>query len=328
MIPVIGLTLAALFFVSGWFAGIAWLKTSHPVYTEKEIRLTGYQFTKPLLECEPGDETIAGRELQPFRHLTEQFIEDKKRLNWAAQVSVYFRDLDNGLSFSISGEEKFAPASLLKVPLMMAYLKWAESSPNLLSQKVTDTLPGDLNAAQYFKVLGSIEYGKSYTVDELLHYMIGYSDNNAYFLLFPRINRTVLHKVYTDLGLALPKVTGPDALLSVEEYAEFYRILFNASYLSKEYSEKALAYLSEVDFKGGIVAGLPNTIVVAQKFGQRTLGARDEIKQLHDCGIVYYPNHPYLLCLMSSGNSFEQLDETLSGISRLVYQEVDRQYRE
>ena len=92
-------------------------------------------------------------------------------------------------------------------------------------------------------------------------------------------------------------------------------------------SEKALSYMSEVDFKQGLVAGVPGGIAIAHKFGEKTVGASGEIKQLHDCGIVYYPNNPYLLCVMSRGDSFEYLDDTIREISHIVYEEVDRQQR-
>jgi len=103
-------------------------------------------------------------------------------------------------------------------------------------------------------------------------------------------------------------------------------MLYNASYLNKELSEKALQYLSEVDFKQGLVSGVPQGIVVAHKFGEKVFGSSAEIKQLHDCGIVYYPRHPYLLCVMTRGASFEYLDDTIRQISSLVYQEVDAQH--
>ena len=58
------------------------------------------------------------------------------------------------------------------------------------------------------------------------------------------------------------------------------------------------------------------------------MGSNQEIKQLHDCGIVYYPKHPYLLCVMTRGDSFEYLDDTIRDISHLVYQEVNEHYQE
>ena len=264
-----------------------------------------------------------GKELLPFHHKVAALIEDKKKANWATHVSVYFREMNNGLSFSIHGQEKFTPASLVKVPLMIAYLKWAETNPGLLSRKMVFNM-ADATASQTYKPAMALEQGKAYTVDELLYRAIVYSDNNAYFLLFASIDPRVLHRVYTDLGLEVPKVRNRDDYMSVVEYASFFRMLYNASYLNKELSEKALQYLSEVDFKQGLVGGVPPGTVVAHKFGEKVFGSSAEIKQLHDCGIVYYPGHPYLLCVMSRGDTFEYLDDTIRQISSLIYQEVRR----
>lgn len=181
--------------------------------------------------------------------------------------------------------------------------------------------------AQTFKPTVTMERGKAYTVDDLLYRAIVHSDNNAYFLLYGSIDQTVLHKVYTDLGLEVPKVRNREDYMSVIEYASFFRILYNASYLNKEFSEKALQYLSEVDFKQGLVGGLPSGTVVAHKFGEKVFGSTAEIKQLHNCGIVYYPTRPYLLCVMSRGDSFEYLDDTIRQISRMIYQEIDGQQK-
>jgi hypothetical protein len=90
-------------------------------------------------------------------------------------------------------------------------------------------------------------------------------------------------------------------------------------------SEKALAYLARTDYRKGLVAGVPPTIAVAHKFGLRRM---NEMKQLHDCGIVYYPDHPYLLCVMTSGPVPDYLDTTIADISRFIFEAVDRQYHE
>ncbi len=76
-----------------------------------------------------------------------------------------------------------------------------------------------------------------------------------------------------------------------------------------------------------VVAGVPSTVDVAHKFGERTTLASDtestETKQLHDCGIVYFPENPYLLCVMTRGTDFKVLEGIISDISRMVYEEVD-----
>ena len=105
-------------------------------------------------------------------------------------------------------------------------------------------------------------------------------------------------------------------------------MLYNGTYLTKEMSEKALELLSKVDFTGGIRSGLPSDMVVAQKFGERDISTTSgvaragDIKELHDCGIVYFPDHPYLLCVMTSGNNFDKLSSVLKDVSNVVYQSM------
>jgi hypothetical protein len=48
-------------------------------------------------------------------------------------------------------------------------------------------------------------------------------------------------------------------------------------------------------------------------------------KQLHDCGIVYLPGKPYLLCIMTRGQDFTNLTSTVKEISALVYQTLRSQ---
>ena len=49
--------------------------------------------------------------------------------------------------------------------------------------------------------------------------------------------------------------------------------------------------------------------------------------QLHDCGVVYYPNHPYLLCIMTSGNNLAGQQTTLKDISAAAYRWLDAYYK-
>ena len=96
-------------------------------------------------------------------------------------------------------------------------------------------------------------------------------------------------------------------------------------------SEKALRLLSQPFFKKGLIAGLPANIPIAKKFGERSFSAAPadptSQKELHDCGIIYYPSHPYLLCVMTKGNNFDRLADTIKDISQTVYASVDNEYK-
>jgi hypothetical protein len=82
-----------------------------------------------------------------------------------------------------------------------------------------------------------------------------------------------------------------------------------------------LSLLVQSDFGGGLQSGVPPNIKVANKFGERILESGE--KQLHDCGIIYYPDNPYQLCIMTSGNNFKELEKIIREISKEVYEEVD-----
>jgi beta-lactamase class A len=253
----------------------------------------------------------------------ESYIGTRVREKKVLGVSVYFRDLNNGPTFGINEDEKFTPASLLKVPIMMAIFKKAEIDPFLLTSSFTYTGGGD-DFTPSFPPSELLEASKSYTVEELIRRMIVYSDNRAKYLLLLNLEKPFLDEVYADLGISIPDVRTPESPISVKNYAAFWRILYNASYLERKYSEKALSMLSQTEFDGGIRLGVPSNITVAVKFGERG-GPGDSVKQLHDCGIVYFPQRPYLLCAMTRGSDFNLLAETIADISRIVYTEIEAQ---
>lgn len=289
----------------------------------KDIRESGYRYVNPLLDCEQSQDTFT--ELSPFKDKIESFVKEIQEGPGKVDfVSVYFRDLNNGPWIGINESETFSPASLLKVPLMMAYYKLAESNPEILNQKITVTTLAQLIPNQQFIIPSvRLEVGKTYTVAELMERMIKYSDNDSAQLLITNIDLKTLSKVYKDFDLNLPTNNQPETQVTVHTYAGFFRMLFNASYLSKDNSEKALETLIQAEFKDGLVAGVPKNITVAHKFGERITD--DNQIQLHDCGIMYYPNKPYLLCVMTRGQDEQQLAKVIKDVSTLVYQKVDAQ---
>ncbi|MFA4830264.1 MAG: serine hydrolase [Thermodesulfovibrionales bacterium] len=292
-----------------------------------EIRPGGYEFINPLLECETAQDTVEGKNLRSLKRKIHDFIDEKEKERGISHVSVYYRDLNNGPWIGVDEKVLFSPSSLLKVPLMMAVLKDAETNPQILRQRFTFT-DKDSNTFENIKSSKAIELGKSYSAEELIHFMIANSDNNAYLLLLKNFSQDKLIRVYTELGVAVPYDSKKEDFMSVKEYASFFRILFNASYLNREMSMKALKFLSVADYRNGIVAGVPSNVGVVHKFGERSLGADAEIKQMHDCGIVYYPDHPYLLCIMTRGKTFSRLEGIIKDVSQLVYNELDNLYRE
>ena len=295
----------------------------------KEIRQSGYDFVNPLLECEvEGEQAL--KSYVPFEKKIKNRVNEEIILpNKNMHLSVYFRNLNNGPWFGINEKEYFSPASLLKVPIMIAYFKEMEENSELADREIFM----DENRASSFRQdaapSNGIETEKKYTVENLIERMIVHSDNDAMSLLLDNISPEKLIKVYADLGVVAPDDQNIDNFMSVKDYASFFRILYNAAYLEKKSSEKALKLLSKSDFKGGLVAGMPENIKISHKFGERGLEEASGYKrQLHDCGIVYYEKYPYLLCVMTRGDDLKKLSSVIAGVSKIVFEEISADFPE
>jgi beta-lactamase class A len=281
--------------------------------SNKELHQKGYKYISPLLECADFHD-INNKILEEKINI---LIEKNKKNKNITYASVYWRDLNNGPWVGINEKENFAPASLLKVPLMIAYLKMSEKTPQILEEKIMIPKEAD-SLAQNIIPLRTVESGKEYTINDLIEYMIIYSDNRSANTLIDHIDTANLNQSYNDLQINTPLENSSDNFMNVRDYASFFRILYNASYLDRNMSEKALEILNRSQFQQGLSAGLPPKVAIAHKFGERILA---DNRQLHDCGIVYRENNPYLLCVMTRGQDFTKMSQTIKEISALVYAE-------
>jgi beta-lactamase class A len=260
---------------------------------------SSYQYINPLLLC-LGDENHTFSEFRPLKNAIEKVTTVAKDSGSIISASVYFRDLSTGQWTGLDENDLYTPASLLKVPLYIAYLKRAESDPLVLKQKFFyEQEPGQAPPLVSAPLLTS---GRSYTVEELLKGMIIDSDNTAKNMLESRMDKGFLNEVYSELGIASPYASSQPYSISTRTYALFFRVLYNATFLNHDMSERALALMSEVRFDKGIRAGTPKEVAVSDKYGFAIL-KRDEprIIELSDCGIVHEPTRPYLLCVMARG---------------------------
>lgn len=276
--------------------------------------------------------------LNPLRCTTDQFkskveyselqhelniqILEAKRQGIITDSAIYFRDLEGGPSILINPNEKFWPASLMKTPLMITYFKKAESDPTLMNKKLIYHKDLDTKTQEITRV-ETLKDKAPYSVIELIEQMIIKSDNNAGRLLLENIGRSDFDdlEVLSDLGIAYP-VKPADNLISVKEYASIFRILYNGSYLSPEYSNKALEILIKTTFNKGLMAKLPKNVKVANKYGELDLENQNGISQFHDCGVVYHPEAHYLICIMTRGMDVEKLYNFVADMSLQIYNEV------
>ncbi len=285
----------------------------------KETRKNyNYQFINPLLECDSSS-ISQDKNLSSLKKNLEFIINQDINNGKITFASIYYRDLNNGPWFGINEKEYFSPASLIKVPVLIAYLKEAEDDHSVLDKKIVNNKSFDYSQ-QNIKPESMLEFNKEYTVDDLLNRMIIYSDNAAYELLIENIDNSKIFAVYKDLDVDISRAENdPNGnIITVKDYSSFFRILFNASYLSQKMSEKALTILSQTQYSKGLVAGLPTDVKISHKFGERQYLPSKE-KQLHDCGIVYLTKKPYLICVMSRSTDFDKSASFIQSVSKTVY---------
>ena len=283
-----------------------------------ELHSGGYALINPLYECVESD-NVAG----DFSALEKKIVDYVNEVISSEDVdrtSVYFKDLNNGPWFGTNYKANFSPASLLKVPVMIAYFKKAQDNPKILNKKLKFTQEIYTNIQPITDPTNPIKIGNEYTVEQLIEKMIIESDNNALILLKENISQSDIDKVSKDLGV--PTSRSINNFMSVKDYSSFFRILYNSSYLNTTYSQKALAILLKTNFTEGIRKPLPKNIRVADKFGERYIEGNIKY-QLHNCGIIYYPDRPYLLCVMTEGKDYERLKKMLQEISQLIYHDYN-----
>ncbi len=299
-----------------------------PEVTPRPLRATGYAFISPLLSCNFNALKVIP-EAQTISDDITKVIQQHEQAGDITKASTFFGDFATSAWSDTFQNETYYPSSITKIPIMMAYLAMAESSSTVLDTPITYPAgSSDLNDAQETKPEASLVPGQTYTVEELIEHMIKYSDNNAAALLFNALDPNTLREVYTELNIPInpdPTVSNLD-FITPTQVSILFRVLYNSTYLSRDDSERALDLLSQTTFTEGLVAGVPTGTTVSHKFGVVGI-VTDGVetgRELHDCGIVYAPGHPYTLCVMTRGTSgLTSMESVISDISKTVYEDVE-----
>ena len=275
-----------------------------------------YPFINPPLFPKPTKSTDP--RLVGLSKAISSYIASTKSDSSVQSVSVYFRDMNDGQWTGVNEDELYAPSSMLKVLAMVAALKLAESDPGILSEKLYYQRNSENDPTRY-EADDGLATGY-YSLQTLIDYMIRYSDNDAAVAINsdPNIEASYA-QIYGMFGL--PSNTGADPnadYMSPKTFSVIFRSLYNSSIFGWSLSNQMLSLLSQTTFDYGLVAGLPASTTVAHKFGEN-------LNQLHDCGIVYYSQDPYFLCVMTHGTDLNALESVISNISKLTWNYISQE---
>jgi beta-lactamase class A len=234
-------------------------------------------------------------------------------------VGIYFEYLPSGVSIGINEKENFILASLLKVPQAMAVYKQIDAG----KMREEDVLTvKEENLDPFFGNLWKKGVGTKLTVKEAVDLMLKESDNTAKSVLFYALPDGSLEEVFDYLDI--PKeLDGKSVVVTPKNYSSILRSLYLSSYLSKEHSSEIIETLSNTKFNDKLPAGIPKNIKVAHKIGVHTQVSGKNLVYT-DCGIIYEPKRPYILCVMVKPEEEEEEEarKIIKDVSKIVYDYV------
>jgi beta-lactamase class A len=272
-----------------------------------------------LRQTESSYPLLAKRILMPDYHdILINFLPlrqnlDEKTKPYGGTFAVYFQYLPTGVSIGINATNEFDAASLLKVPFVMAYYHQKERIGI-----VNDNTAVPIKEAYLDNEFGNLwqrGVGAQVALGEAVRLSLVDSDNTAFHLLADQTPLEDFNAVYQGLDLNLDEVSGR-LFISAKSYGSILQALYFSSILTKKDSEEILKYLTETNFSDKLPGPLPKNIKVAHKIGVYN---KDSLFQ--DCGIVYAPNRPYLLCMISKSTDSEAT-RRMNDVSKLIYDYV------
>ncbi|HEV2146990.1 MAG TPA: serine hydrolase [Longimicrobiaceae bacterium] len=229
--------------------------------------------------------------------------------DYPGTAGVSVRNLRTGESLSIRGGETFPSASLVKVPVLVALLDQVNRGTVRLDERMgmieRDRVGGS-------GILQYMQSGLPLTLGDAAWLMITLSDNTATNLLLDKLNvRTVWEKAEA-LGLPHTKIhsktflrstsIAPDSSVKYglgvavpDEMVRLFTLLHEGKAVSPALDSLALAMLRANQDGSKLVRWLPADVPVAHKSG-------DVDRARNDCGIIYGPEAPVAVCVMTREN--------------------------
>lgn len=317
--------LVLVFFVAGAFTGglSTYLYTNaSPLSTVKLHLPKGtYAYTNPTLATDPAS-TQTGTASKALE-LKLQGLINKSSAAGVTHAGLYYRDLEPGTWLDLNGAAQFSPGVLLKIPITITYFRLAQERPAILDESLTFTGPY-IKSNSLLEEKSTLEIGKSYTINDLLNRMTVGNDDTAANLLFEHIDKDILNQTFSDLGIDFNEDNVNADFISIRRYSLFFRVLYNAAYLSPEYSEKVLTLLSKNTSRSFLQQHLPQSIRFVSREGGRLL--KGSGVEAYECDIVYYPGHDYLLCATAQGDTQQAVSDLFAQLGQVVYDDTSYRY--
>jgi len=252
----------------------------------------------PLLDTSVNDNSVQQDiiNFDPLRQNIKQYLAS---LN--IPHSFYFEYLPNGVNIRDGEDQTTIAASLMKTPIVMDLYSLAEAKKLDLRQTTTIEQDDINNDPEYGNPAGlspsDLTVGQTITYKQAAYLALHDSNNTAIDIVKRIINPLLTSDtdVVSSLDVAYTN-TGSDPStrvfqISARSYGSIMKCLYYSCFLNPKDSQEVLTDLIGSAGQNELAAGVPSGVQVAHKIGSAQ-------NRQSDCGIVYQPKQPYLVCTM------------------------------
>ena len=236
---------------------------------------------------------------------------------YKGDVAIVIKDLGMNWQIESNKDMPIPSASLVKIPVMMAYFCAAEEG----KLKLSDTI--ELKQSDKTEGSGILKNacpGSDCKIEDLMRLMITQSDNTAANVLINRFGLDELNRYFVKFGLKNTNLSrkmmdfklrkeGVENYTTAGDMANILEELYSGRFVNQKVSKECLEMLSEQKINDRIPKKLPHDVIVAHKTGL-------ENGVCHDVGIVYTPKGNFLICVLTK-HEYTTARPTKRLISRL-----------
>lgn len=241
--------------------------------------------------------------------------------NFRGDMGIYLKDLQTGRVWAHQPDRLFPSASLIKVPIMAATFEKIKTGELQLDTPLTLTRKDRMSGSGRLKWQRA---GTSFTVRDLLFYMITESDNTAMRTLLNRVGLEYYQAKFKDMGLLVTNIEEQGLKLSsrpvlrenyttAREMADLLDRIYSGKMVNKSSSSAMLEMLKSLKHRERLARTLPHGWQIAHKTGLLR-------RACHDAGIIYSPQGNYVLVVMTwKAPDYKMAKNYISRIGKITY---------
>ena len=236
--------------------------------------------------------------------VSSEFREVTRKLSGV--YTFFVINLESGFSYGLGQDEILQAASLIKLPTMAGM--YMEAEAGRLSLDEVYTLRNEDKVAGSGSLYGK-PAGTKLTYRELIEYMGQESDNTAYRAVLNILGEERVKEIINEIGMVETSLDENET--TPEDIGLFFRKLWGGNLISERNRDELLGYMTGTIYEEWLVAGIPENVRVAHKYGR-------ELHVVNDAGIVF-AQKPFVVVIMTKGVVESEADEIFPELTRIIY---------